>query len=179
MDCVVVYETIWGNARLVAEAIADGLATSRVMPVHRAAEASLRADLLVVGGPTHARGLMRGITRRMAVQAASEPSSRPLDPETARAPCLRDWLRDLPAAEGRHAVAFDTRRDRAALVTGSAARGIARRLRERGYHVLETGSFVVQGSDGPLKPGELERAREWAAALGARVAELHAGDPRR
>ena len=115
----------------------------------------------------------------MAVQAASEPSSRPLDPETARAPCLRDWLRDLPAAEGRHAVAFDTRRDRAALVTGSAARGIARRLRERGYHVLETGSFVVQGSDGPLKPGELERAREWAAALGARVAELHAGDPRR
>ena len=85
--------------------------------------------VVVYGRPTHARGLMRGITRRMAVQAASEPSSRPLDPETARAPCLRDWLRDLPAAEGRHAVAFDTRRDR--------------------------------------------------AALGARVAELHAGDPRR
>ncbi|MGZ6515874.1 MAG: hypothetical protein ACXVD8_13275 [Actinomycetota bacterium] len=78
IDCVVVYETLWGNARLVAEAIADGLATSGVMPVHRAAEADPSADLLVVGGPTHARGLTRGITRRMAVQAASEPSSRHL-----------------------------------------------------------------------------------------------------
>lgn len=170
MDCVVVYETMWGNARRIAEAIADALETDRVLPVHQATGGVGRLDLLVVGGPTHARGLSSGWTRRMAVQAASE-TSRPLDPAPGRAPGLRQWLREIPEATGQHALAFDTRRDRAPLVTGGAARSIARHLRGRGYAVTSTASFLVERSDGPLKHGELERAQAWAMTHAGHVAQ--------
>ncbi len=174
MDCVVVYETMWGNARLVAKAIAEGLETGHVIPVHEATGGVGRADLLVVGGPTHARGISSALTRRMAVQAASE-STHPLDAEAARAPGLRGWLREIPEVQGAHALAFDTRRDRPPLIAGSASRAIARRLRERGYVVPATASFVVERGDGPLKRGELERATEWAATFRSRIAEVLAG----
>ncbi len=178
MDCVVVYETMWGNTRLIAEAIAEALETERVVPVHEAIGGVGRVDLLVVGGPTHARGLTTSLTRRMAVQAASE-SARPLDREPARAPGLRRWLREMPEVAGGHALAFDTRRDRPALLAGSAARNIARRLRARGYQVAGTASFLVGASDGPLKPGELERAQDWATELAGQVAGRLVGDGRR
>jgi len=178
MDCVVVYETMWGNTRLIAEAIADALDADCVVAVHEAIGGVGRADLLVVGGPTHARGLMTSLTRRMALQAASE-SARPLDPEPARAPGLRQWLREIPDVQGSHALAFDTRRDRPPLIAGSAARGIARRLRQRGYQVGGTASFVVDANDGPIKSGELERAQEWAVARASRIARPLVGGPYR
>jgi hypothetical protein len=52
------------------------------------------------------------------------------------------------------------------IVTGSAAKGIAKRLRQDGYElVAEPESFVVDDSDGPLHAGELERARAWGRSL--------------
>ena len=65
------------------------------------------------------------------------------------------------------AASFDTRLDRAAALAGSAARGIARRLRRRRYAVVGSGSFLVKDSEGPLEDGELERARAWGAELAA------------
>ena len=66
---------------------------------------------------------------------------------------------------------------RNAALTGSAARGVARRLRKRGYSVVGTESYLVDDSEGPLHPGEVDRARAWAAGL---VAErLAAGADRR
>jgi len=41
----------------------------------------------------------------------------------------------------------------------------ARRLRHHGFDVLATESFLVTGTEGPLKPGELERARAWGEKL--------------
>ena len=63
--------------------------------------------------------------------------------------------------------------------TRDHARGIARHLRQRGCCVSGSASFVVEGRNGPLKPGELERAREWAALPAAKVTETLAGDARR
>ena len=57
-------------------------------------------------------------------------------------------------------------------MTGSAARGIARRLRHHGYEVIATASFLVADSEGPLEEGELNRARSWAAALAAERAPV-------
>jgi hypothetical protein len=51
------------------------------------------------------------------------------------------------------------------MLTGSASHGIARRLRHHGYRVIGVESFVVDGAEGPLAEGELDRAREWAAGL--------------
>ena len=58
----------------------------------------------------------------------------------------------------------------AALLVGSAARGIARRLRDHGYRLaIEPQSFFVKGTPGPLEEGELERASEWGRTLANEV----------
>jgi hypothetical protein len=82
------------------------------------------------------------------------------------APVLRDLLSQLPEATGRRAAAFDTRIGKPKVVTGSAAKGIAKRLRRHGYElVAEPESFVVDDTHGPLHAGELERARQWGRDL--------------
>jgi hypothetical protein len=51
-------------------------------------------------------------------------------------------------------------------MAGGAANGIARRLRHRGYEmVAPPAGFIVEDVEGPLRPGELERARAWGAGL--------------
>lgn len=60
MSTLVVYESMFGNTRHVAEAIARGVATTgavKTVPVSQAREEDLSAyDLLIVGGPTHVHG---------------------------------------------------------------------------------------------------------------------------
>ncbi|UVJ41273.1 flavodoxin domain-containing protein [Arthrobacter sp. CJ23] len=60
MHAVVVYESMYGNTRQVAEAIAQGLGasgTAKAVSVAEVAEDDVaQCDLLVVGGPTHVHG---------------------------------------------------------------------------------------------------------------------------
>lgn len=165
MNAMIVYESMYGNTRAIAEAIADGLGDgARVCPLR---EAALPDDLqlLVVGGPTQIHGMTTAFSRRLAINAGLKEGHVEVDPDAVDAPGLRRWLRDLPEAHGCRAAAFDTRMGGAPDKTGSAARGIARRLDGRGYRVEWTESFIVSGGDGPLADGELERAREWGAKM--------------
>jgi flavodoxin len=57
MNALVVYKSIYGNTRAVAEAVADGLGGAQVLAVHVAARPVAGAELLVVGGPAHLHGL--------------------------------------------------------------------------------------------------------------------------
>jgi hypothetical protein len=166
MRVVIVYESFFGNSRLVAEAIADGVrldspcAEVRCVNVMDAdADVARGADLLVVGGPTHMHGMSSAISRRIALHSdAKAMNTRP-------AIGLRELIRDLPrVAWGTRAAAFDTRGE--ARGVGGASQGIARRLRSRGYTLVSrpTG-FTVTGVDGPLAEGELARAGTWGAAL--------------
>ena len=165
MNAVVVYESIYGNTRAVGEAVADGLGGAVVVGLGDAAGRTDSADLIVVGGPTHMHGLTTSLSRRMAVEAAKEDGHAAVEPGAAHGPGLRRWLHELPERDGALAAAFDTRADRSPTVTGAAARGIARRLRRRGYQVLGSESFLVEDAEGPLAAGELERARAWGADL--------------
>jgi flavodoxin len=165
MKALVVYESMYGNTRAIAEAIADGLGGVPVRSVHEAARSPEQRDLVVVGGPTHMHGLTTTSSRRIAAEAAKEDGHAALEPGATDELGLRGWLRDLAAAEGIRAAAFDTRLDRSPMLTGMAARGIARRLRRRGYAVVATESFLVEDAEGPLEDGELERARAWGEEL--------------
>jgi hypothetical protein len=178
---VVVYESIYGNTRAIAEAIAAELEESAdvaVVPV--AGPGALHgARLLVVGGPTHMHGLSTSLSRRLAAQAAEEDEYIRVEPDAADGAGLRTWLSGLPGS-GLSAAAFDTRLDRSAALTGAAARGIARRLHRRGCTlVAEPESFFVTDSEGPLEDGEAARARAWGAALGARIATENRSDMER
>jgi len=167
---VVIYESMFGNTHLVADAIADGLRTrgeAVVVPVDRADEALVRsADLIVVGGPTHAHGMSREDTRIGAVIASNDkPGSSFILDADAEGRGLRDWFASLGRVE-TDAAAFDTRVDLPAAISGRASKGIARKLRHHGANLIsEPRSFLVTTAN-YLLPDEQAHACDWGARLG-------------
>jgi hypothetical protein len=170
MDAIVVYESVFGNTRAIAEAIAEGLGSVPVLPVHEAAKRRGTVGLLVVGGPTHMHGLSTARSRRLAAEGVHEDGGGHVEPGATEEPGLRSWLGDLTPSAAHCVAAFDTRFDKSPWMTGVAARGIARRLRQHGLDVVSTESFLVENTEGPLLEGELDRAREWGATLARSVA---------
>ena len=177
MKALVVYESMYGNTHTVADHVAEGLRSRwevRVVPVgEAAAELVAAADLLVVGGPTHAHGMTRAASRRSAVDAAAKDDELELDPD-AEGPGLREWFHGLPTGEAGHrfGAAFDTRVKGPAAFTGRAAKGIAKRLAQHRYEQLvEAASFLVDNQN-HLLDGEAARATTWGESLGASLAAV-------
>jgi len=168
MRALIVYESMYGNTHVVANHIADGLRRSYdvdVLPVAQATpERVAAADLVVVGGPTHAHSLSTRGTRKAAVAAARvEAGGLEVDID-ATGEGLRDWFKGLGVQSGP-AAAFDTRIDMSSVLTGRASRGIARRLHHAGFYVITSPtSFFVNKKD-RLVDGEAERATEWGESL--------------
>lgn len=165
MNALVVYESMYGNTRAIAEAVAEGLGGAPVTSVARASADLTDVDLLVVGGPTHMHGLATNRSRQMAAEAAHEDKGTHVEPDATEGPGLRGWLASLPEQDGARAATFDTRLDKAPWFTGLASRGIAKRLRHVGYEIAASESFLVEDGEGPLEEGELDRARAWGAEL--------------
>jgi hypothetical protein len=115
-------------------------------------------------------------SRQQGLQAARKATDQQsCEPEPgAASPGLREWLRALPPARlGTLAAAFDTRVE--SRLAGSAARPASRQLKRHGFGVAgKPEGFIVTGSQGPLREGELDRARAWGATLAP-----HAGVPAR
>jgi hypothetical protein len=171
MRAVVVYESMYGNTRVVADAVGRGLAAVvevEVVPVDRASRAVLgTSDLLVVGGPTHAHGMSRSATRQAAVDAAAGPESGLHLDAGAGGAGLRDWFAELGRMDVK-AAAFDIRVDMPAALSGRAAKGIHRELRHHGFELVdEPESFLVDRAN-HLEAGEAARAQAWGEHL-ARV----------
>jgi Flavodoxin domain len=178
MRALVVYESMFGNTRAVAQAIAAGLggpAVARAIPVSAAPEEDLSGyDLLVVGGPTHVHGMSRTSTRQAAADTAATATAAgghgpELDEHADVGTGLREWLGRLqehpPQGGPRRAAAFDTRADVPALVSGRASRGIARQLEHAGFVlVTKPHSFLVT-KEPHLAPHETDRARNWGRDL--------------
>lgn len=180
MRVAVVYESLFGNTRQVAEAITIGIqeadptaetACLRTGDGDDADEAS-GADLLVLGAPTHFFGLPSRRSRQLwlrpdDVAARRTRSGHLLEPD-ALSEGMRGWLDRLPANPGALAAVFDTRLDRP--LAGGAAKRIARQLRRRGYHLVsDPEAFIVRDMEGPLGGGEKLHAKAWGAALVTRV----------
>ena len=172
MRAVVVYESMYGNTHLIADAIAEGMASIgavEVVSVDGVADAGLDGvDLLVVGGPTHVHGMSTKTTRQGAVTDAAKPErDLTLDPD-AEGPGLRDWFESVSGLPAK-AAAFDTRMHGPQALTGRASKGIAKRLRHHGCAlVVEPMSFLVT-KDNHLVDDEVAHARAWGAELAAAV----------
>ena len=170
MRVVVVYESMYGNTHLVADAIGAGLGTAfdvAVVPVSQAGPTALAgADLVVVGGPTHVHGMSRESTREAAVEAADKPDSGLKAERDALGLGLREWFESLGHYPAK-AAAFDTRMQGPAVFTGRASKRIEQLLRARGFDVVaEPESFLVTRQN-RLVPDESDRAREWGTRLAA------------
>ncbi len=165
MKAVVVYESHWGNTEAVARAIADGLGEgARALTTDEASgDAIAGADLIVAGAPVMAFGLP---SDKMRDSLVAEVSKAPRPPDLSHE-SMRSWLDRLPAGHGRSAT-FDTR---IWWSPGGATGPIDRGLRRAGYMPIDKGhKFIVSGTYGPLRDGELDRARRWGAELAQAVA---------
>ena len=164
MKAVVVYESLFGNTAAVARAVAEGIGPgARAVTTDEATPALVGAvDMVVVGAPVIAFGLASDKTRE-GIGRGERDEEHPAD--TAH-PSLKTWLEELPSGRGA-AAAFETRlwwSPRGA--TGPIEKG----LRNAGFRtVTKAEKFVVEGKYGPLREGELDRAREWGRVLATRA----------
>ena len=153
MNILVVYDSYFGNTEKVAQEIGSSFGDD--VPVKRPADVDMGSlpglDLLIVGAPT------RGF--------------RPSD-------AIKAFLKELPngVLKDVKVAAFDTRMDPEdvdnpilkfmAGIFGYAAEPIAKGLvKKGGTQVGKPMGFVVLGSEGPLREGELEKAAEWVETL--------------
>ena len=172
MRAVVVYESMYGNTHLVADAIAVGMAPVgevEVVPVDRATgEVIDGCDLLVVGGPTHVHGMSTALSRKGAADDAAKPDRDvSLDPD-AEGTGLRDWF-DGVAGLPPKAAAFDTRMQGPAALTGRAPKGIAKRLRRHGCTLVDEPTSFLVTKENHLVDDEASHAIAGGAQLAARL----------
>jgi flavodoxin len=149
MKSLVVYGSRYGNTRRVAEAIAEAL--GKYGPVQLAAVENVptvlpgQLDLVVVGGPTEGHRMTQAVTQLFDRMAEG-------------------------ALEGVAAAAFDTRVRWPLFLSGSAGKGIVKKLELAGAQVLGPAvCFFVGGTPPVLEPGELEQAAVWAGSLAAKL----------
>jgi hypothetical protein len=173
MEAVVIYESLWGNTAAIACAIGEGLgAGTRALSTAEAlAVAIAGSDQIVAGAPVHSLSLPTDASRESARTGGLGPGRVP--PDLSHPP-MRAWLEGLARGRGR-AAAFDTRVD--AWHGRGAAALILRGLEHAGYRRLTdarrffvSGHRIVPTASGVLRPGEIDRAREWGAELAKRMA---------
>ena len=155
MKAVVVYESLWGNTAAIARAIAEGMGAScRVLSTAEACEAEMDGvDFVVAGAPILGFTLPTDSMRKQ--EATDRKAPKPAD---LSHPSMRNWLKTLPQGTGRGA-SFETR---IWWSPGSSAKQILSGLEKAGYRPAGREKFLVTGAYGPLKDGELDRARAWA-----------------
>jgi flavodoxin len=154
---LVVYDSFFGNTERIAQSIGSALGRPEDVEVLRVGdvrpEQLAGLKLLIVGSPTR----------------AFRPS-----------PAIKKFLKSIHknSLKGVKVAAFDTRVtdqeiDSAVFILrimvnifGYAAKPIADRLVKKGGQLIAPPEgFFVQGMEGPLKEGELERASDWARQI--------------
>jgi len=158
MKVLIVYDSAFGNTEQIAMAMRDALAenneVSAIRPGDFKPEMLNGLDLLIAGSPTQKFNPLKGIL---------------------------DLLNALPkkSLAGIKVAAFDTRIDLKKVNNkalnffvfffGYAAKPIARKLIGKGgIQDTPPEGFFVDGTNGPVTPGEIERAVTWAKTLIAR-----------
>ncbi|MGD8997520.1 MAG: nitric oxide synthase [Anaerolineae bacterium] len=157
MKAMVVYDSVFGNTEQIAQAMGRALGAAEGSEARRVGEVDPEQltglDVLIVGSPTRA---------------------------FRATPATRQLLKRIPVGglKGVKVAAFDTRFSveevDSAILTfmvklfGYAAEPIARSLERKGGDLaLAPEGFIVEGTEGPLREGELERAANWARQVAA------------
>jgi flavodoxin I len=155
MKSLVVYDSYFGNTKIIASAIGRALGEgSAVVRVNDVADEQRQGlDLLVVGSPTRAFRATGAIYK---------------------------FIKRLPAGslKGVKTAGFDTRADVKKInnrfltfmagIFGYAAEPIDSKLTKKGgTRAASPGGFIVEGEKGPLREGESDRALEWGRSMTA------------
>jgi len=159
VKAIVVYESLWGNTAAIAKAIAEGIGPeARALSTAEATAAvTADADLIVAGAPVIAFRLSSDKIRK----SLGDTQGKAPTPPNLSHPSMRSWLAALPKGKGR-AAAFDTQFKWSPSATSAIMKGLER----AGYSkAAKPQKFLVTSTYGPLKKGEMERARAWGGDL--------------
>jgi flavodoxin len=157
MKALIICDSFFGNTEQIAQAIGNALGSPEYVEILRVGnvkpEQLTGLTLLIVGSPT------RGF--------------RPT-------PAINNLLKSIPknGLKGVKVAAFDTRFTMDEIessvfilpilvnIYGYAAKPISDRLEKKGGElIIPPEGFFVEGMEGPLKEGELERAADWAKRI--------------
>ena len=155
MKTLIIYDSIFGNTAQIAQAIGSAFGSQQDVEIlhvsHVKPQQLTGLKLLIVGSPT------RGF--------------RPT-------PAIKSLLGRIEAdgLKGAKVAAFDTRISTDDIESrigrffvnrfGYAAQPIADRLKKKGGElIISPEGFLVKGTEGPLKEGELDRAADWARQI--------------
>jgi flavodoxin I len=149
MKSLVIYDSYFGNTEKIAQTVATQLNT-KAINIQEFKNSQLEdIDLLIVGSPTR----------------AFSPSVN-----------IKNFLNTLPQLEGIKVGAFDTRLEAEKApskilrflvkIFGYAAKPILKKLESKGGEkILEPIGFYVEDTEGPLREGEVDRAKEWVEGI--------------
>jgi flavodoxin len=139
MTSLVIYDSLFGNTKKVAETIAEELKGKAVNIRDFKNEMLEGISLLIVGSPINGWRPTKSITK---------------------------FLSSLPAEslKGINTAAFDTRIE--IFFSGDASGKIDKLLASLGgKSISKPGKFYVKGKEGPLIDGELENVKFWAKEI--------------
>ncbi len=177
MRALVVYESMFGSTRAIAESVAEGLSEridTRVVAAHEVGPEDLAdIDLLVVGAPTHAHGMPRASTRTGAPSYVDRSGGQlHLEKDADTDSGVRELL-DALAPLPIDGAAFDTRVDMAPVLSGRASRGIAKALSGHAVALAVPPESFLVDKHTELLSGEVDRALAWGSLIGTSMAEGH------
>jgi flavodoxin len=152
LKTLIVYDSVFTNTEQIAKAMGSALNAPKDSVIRAAdikPEQLTGLELLIVGSPTRKFQPMPTVTK---------------------------FLKAIPqqGLKGIKVAAFDTRMGDIkqpilrfiVKIAGYAAKPLADRLKQKGGNlVLAPEGFLVIGSEGPLKDGELKRAADWVKQI--------------
>jgi flavodoxin I len=155
IKAMVIYDSVFGNTEQVAREIGNSLVSQENVEILRVS--SVKPDqlagleLLFVGSPTRGFRPTEGITnflKRIPVDGLKGTKVAAFD--------TRISINDVKSSILRFLVK----------IGGYAAKPIADRLQKKGGDlIVPPEGFFVNGTEGPMKEGELERAAEWTKQI--------------
>ena len=158
MKAMVVYDSFFGNTEKIAQAIGGALGSQGDVELLRVADVKPEQltglDFLIVGSPTR---------------------------QFSPSPATKNLLKSIPknSLKGVRVAAFDTHFPMSEIektpillffvrIFGYTAEPISKRLVKKGGELtINPEGFFVNGVEGPLTEGELERAGDWGKKIAA------------
>lgn len=141
MKTIVIYDSVFGNTKQIAESIASHLGeNTKIQSIDQlSVEDWQDSELLIIGSPIN--------------------GWRPTEK-------IKKWLSSLSnqSLMGKKVASFDTRVK--LFIHGDAANQISKELQKAGAKtIVDPQAFFVAGSKGPLLPGEIDKAKLWAQSI--------------
>lgn len=147
---IIIYDSQYGNTRDVAQHIFETAREQHeayLLHVNEVTDETLSAaGSIIIGSPTHAGRCTPSVKQILGRLPASTPTA------VFDTSCCAE---EEESRFGRFIIRS----------FGNASRRMERTLNARGIQITARETFYVQGTEGPLLEGELERSALWAAKV--------------